>query len=583
MNGNKNADIVTDESVDVSENKTKYFSKVSSNANYDDLAEQNLKKIQKRNMSVTILILITIVCVLLSNFIIEYNAREYVGGNVLNINCTDNIVSRAPRYFFESPWSNASLTGSLLFRTLFETDSTFTEINPSIASSVDISSDGLTYDIKLKTEEMWSDGSLITVDDVVFSIHAFLQLEDVNNNIYTAFNNIAGVYDFVNGNADTISGITTFEDTITIKLETRYNNFAIMLTQFTPLPKHIISDMGDISESVLNKFLENPICSGMYMYSGQDENKNFVLTQNQYYSDKISEIERIVLYWDWSNIDLDYHVTTDITDMVTYNSMKGFVEYPVNVYFYSYFVFNIEGEDGNKNEAMDNVLFRQAVSHALDQETLLSNVYYNNGQLLFSGSTSDLSGDAYPYNPELAKSLLYKSGYDLSRPFVICYYHSDPTTLIFLDKVQSYLEAIGLTVELVTSYDRDNGRISDEFIYIDREYDMLFKGLSSFDTEEWYNEYLSSHTTMSALFGTKGLFDEKVLKLSSATFQDEYNVALEEIIDLEQELIYKIPLFTLSQMVYINENRVKMPREMTFGNVKYFSDLRFDEWQINKQ
>lgn len=547
---------------------------------FDVLSQKKLETIKKRNLAVTILVLLTVICILLSHIMLEYNNREYIGGNILNIAYTDIILNEPPSLLVESPWRNASLTASLLFRTLFKTDSTFTEINSSIASSLDISDDGLTYTIKLNTDDKWSDGEPITVDDVVFSIETFVQLTDVNSNISAAFNNILGVDDFKNGNTDTILGIETSSNTIIITLKQRYNNFGLMLTQFTPLPMHILKDipLNIINNENLNGFYSNPVCSGMYIYDSRDEDMNFILTLNSYFSDKTSQIEKIILHWDWNKVDIDYYSTTDITQIVSYNSMRGYKEYPVNVYFYRYFIFNIED-----NEAMDNLLLRQAISHALDQGALLSDIYYNTGELLFSGSSSDLSGDAYPYNPTLARTLLDQSGYNLSRPFKICYYYSDSTTFIFLERVKEYLEDIGLNVELITADTRDDGKISTDFLYVDREYDMLLKGLSSFDTEDWYNEYLSTNSTVSALFGTNNELDTLAKELSSATFKDEYDEALQNIIELEQELIYKIPLFTLSQMVYINENRVTLPSNITFGNVKYFSDLRFSEWHIKKQ
>lgn len=567
-------------------------------------AEKKLKKAQQKN---SIIIFSIILSVIFANFYRDWKveaSKTYIEGNVLKI-------ARSGAASVGNPWKNASFVGQLTFRSLFLTDSGFSNIEPELAKSYEVTEDGLTYIVTLKEGEKWSDGSDFTVDDVVFSIESFLLCSNVNSIIETAFNKIKGASQFKEGKTDHLEGLSTDGNDIIIELEMPHSSFALTLTQFVPLPKHILQyeDPSTFTSGI--DFFLNPVCTGMFMVDCTNEDGDLELIHNPHYSDKQTDIERVILYGAYKTMNIDHYSTTNITEMVSYRSMTGFTEYSVNVYFYRYFVFNMMAgfdipeqiplldedgkqvldengeviltdppsveydEDRPENVAMQDVKVRQAITHAIDIETLLSEVYFGTGNLVYGGSQS-LAKEVYEFNPEKAKKLLIEADYDFDRPFTIGYYHTDNNTTVFLQRVQQYLEDIGLTVRLV----RASGNTA---LYETREYDMFLKALSAFNTQEWYTEFLSTNTNFAALYGTQGEFDDLVQELGSTSGDVQvFMDTLTQLVQLEQSLVYKIPLFSLSDSVYINSNRLHVPDNMTFGNTRYRSDLRVDEWFIKK-
>ncbi|MFI3250304.1 MAG: ABC transporter substrate-binding protein [Eubacteriales bacterium] len=505
----------------------------------------------------------------------EALSQDYVGGNVIRLG-NDNGAAKGD-IVVANPWRNASFSEILMFRSLFVTDSTFSEVNPSLAEKYEILEDGVTYVITMRDNQFWSDGTPITADDVLFSIEAFLKCTNVNSNISAAFYRISGVEEYVEGTATTISGISMEGNTIHIQLNDSFSNFALLLTQFVPLPKHILEGEDYTTLTSGHEFFinTNPVCSGEFLVEDIDENNNLILGKNPYYTDDVSDIDTIMMCWDYNNEVLDYYATTDPTKMVSYRAMKGFEEHQVEVYFYRYFIFNLAGgDDGEPNLAMADERVRQAIYHAIDTETLMKDIYFNKTTPVFGGSL-ELSEQLYEYNPEKAKQLLEEAGYNFSRTFTLAYYSGDTSTRIMLEKIVEQLEAVGLKVELLKS--------SAGELYASPTYDMLLKNLSALNIEDWYNEYLSTNANISQLLGRDGVFDDLIYELTSTTDSDAYQSIMKELVDLEQSLLHKMPLFLLSDAVYINTNRLSVPDDIIFGNTRYRSDIRFDEWYILKE
>lgn len=535
-------------------------------------------KLKKQKLILQIAFLLVFIIIGIFYFVVKNNElanQDYIDGNIIRIGNDGG--SATGDTAVANPWVNNTFINSLIFRSIFLADSSFTEIMPCLAEKYELLDDNVTYVVTLRDDQFWSDGTPITTEDIVFSFEAFFKCTFVNSTLSASFNRIEGVSEYVAGKSNTISGLSYDDNTVTFKLSAPYSNFALMLTQFTPLPKHILQDedLSTITEGHDFFLNTNLISSGQYVASSIDENNNVVLTHNPYYSDVKSDIGTILLCWDYDNEVIDHYSTTDPTKMVSYRSMKGYVEYPIDVYFYRYFYFNlINTEDGSGSTAMDDVRVRQAVYHAIDVPTLASDLYYGKTTLVHGGSM-DLANELYEYNPEKARQLLLEAGYDFDRPFHIAYYSGDTTSRILIERVASYLEAVGLTV----TYAKTG---SSTELYEEARYDILLKNLSTLSVEDWYNELLSTNTLITQILGTNGEFDELFYSLTSTTDPVEYQRILQELVDLEQELLYKMPMFLLNDASYINSNRVSVPDDMTFGNTRFISDIRFDEWYVKK-
>ena len=113
---------------------------------------------------------------------------------------------------------------------------------------------------------------------------------------------------------------------------------------------------------------------------------------------------------------------------------------------YKAIIFNFE-----RPPFKDNKLLRQAVAHAINKKAINQTVFFGSGEvdcnLLPKAHWAYTNLNCYEYNPDKAKSLLEKSGYDKSRP-IFFPNSSRPSYLRTAEVVQSNLKDIGLKVNI---------------------------------------------------------------------------------------------------------------------------------------
>lgn len=425
-----------------------------------------------------------------------------------------------------TPWYNRLLATNLMFRSLFLADSNLTNAQPDLADSYEISDDKLTYTITLKDGLKWSDGEELTAEDVKFSIETALKAATINSIYTSAFKNISDMS--VDGN------------TITLTLSSPYASMIDVLAQFAILPEHCLKD-ADPLKLESDAFWTDPVCSGMYTLDELNVGNYFTLKRNENYEGEAPKIANVTCYFvsDYitaaqaGNADYVYGNAADMVEAL--EGMDNYTEHEVDVLFYKYFIFNMKGADGNVNEA------------------------YN--------------GFEYTFDAEKAKSDLEAAGYDMSRTLKICYYNNDQTSIDLINTVVYYLEQTGITVEATLSNDGTTD------LFTTRDYDIGFKGKSAFSIDEWYTEYMSTDGLFSNIFGGGTEFDDLVADLFKATEEEERNTVLKELQDKEQEMVYKVPAFTVGTYVFTSDN-VKIPDGVEFCNPLYMSDIDFAEWEI---
>ena len=97
--------------------------------------------------------------------------------------------------------------------------------------------------------------------------------------------------------------------------------------------------------------------------------------------------------------------------------------------------------------------------------------------------------------------------------------------------------------------------------------------------EEWYSEYKSSDALFANIFGGDTAFDAAVDALSAATTDAEKNAALTALQALEQEMVYKVPVFTVGNAAYLSTDLV-LPEGVNFCNPLYACDMDYANWDI---
>ncbi len=511
---------------------------------------------QKKNL---ILICIS-VCLCLSLLIYFFiSSKEHIGGNVLNLPYASSNDSQDA---VASPWINGGLVSHLLFRGLLLPDYTLNANHrPDLASSIDVLENGLVYKVNFISGNKWSDGVEITLEDVVYSIKRSGEVANSSALFRT--------------NYSLIDSMEIDENTLYIHLKEPSMHFFPVLVQLAIFPKHATQHFTD-ADFISSPYWQNPIVSGFYKVGEHIPREYFKLVRNEMHTRNTPKIDEIYLHYGADkNTSLDYYFTNNLSDMVSFRQNRSFTEYQIDMLYFRYLVFNIAGRPNEKVSAMKDIRVRQAICMALDREKILHDVYLDIGKVINGSGEISGGGNSLDYNPELAKELIAQSGYDLDRPLVFGYYNTDVSTKNFLNQTKKYLEYVGFKVELLHL-------ATSDILHVKKDYDFYVKGLAATQSFTWFNEYSSSNEFFVSLFDSHGQFDDLLAQLSREHDIEAQKELYKQLDALGVQTLYKFPLFTLNQSVYINTDRVKIPNNFVHGNYLYNFFFDFVNWEIKK-
>lgn len=481
------------------------------------------------------------------------------------------------------PWHNpGGIALSATYRTLLLADANLTDVNPDLAESYTISDDGLVYTFVMKDGLKWSDGEDLTAEDVKYSIETLLKVSACNAIFTNAFGYITGADAWREGTADTLEGVVVDGNTVTITLDAPYGAFLSVIAQFVILPEHATSDI-DPLELSNDEYWAKPVTSGAFKVDEMSVGNYYTLVPNEYYEGTLWKVTKIINYFVPDLITAAqagnaYYVSTNSPEMISeLQKLDSMTMYPIDILFYRYFICNIKGVDGNENPVMQNPKVRQAILHAIDRETLATQLFPELANVINSGvpnSYDEYNGVAYEYDPEKAKQLLQEAGYDFNYTFRILYYYTDQTSIDFMEAIAYYLREIGMKVETIQSQQGTTD------LYTTRNYDIGYKGLSAFSIAEWYGEYQSTNAYFQNIFGGDTQFDELANQIAAEADPAKRSEVLKQLQELEQENLYKLPLYTIGNNLFINTKCVKVPDGVTFGNPWYIHDMDLENWEI---
>jgi peptide/nickel transport system substrate-binding protein len=316
-----------------------------------------------------------------------------------------------------------SIGGPTLFNPMYSTDASSsdiegfifdglvtsdTEFNPTLhlAEKIDTSEDGLTYTVKIREDVKFHDGEQLTADDVVFT-YGIPKSPDYVGERGSAFESLESV---------TKKGDYEVE----FKLSKKDASFYPVALSYGILPEHILGKVpvGELGENEFNT--KTPIGTGPFKfvewkdgeYVKVEKNPDYFLGEP--YLDSITY--KIVPDQDALLAQLqagDVHFTevpgTDIeTVKSTFSGVK--VESGLGL-SYTYIGWN------QKNDLFKDVKVRQALTMALDRESMVSSVMNGDGEVAhvpespLSFAYSD-NVTKFSFDQEKAKSLLKEAGWE---------------------------------------------------------------------------------------------------------------------------------------------------------------------------
>ena len=300
---------------------------------------------------------------------------------------------------------------------------------PRIAESWEISDDGLDYTFHLRDDVTFHDGTSLTSADVKFSLEMYMDSE-YQGSMVTGLSSVDAPDDY----------------TVVCHLDSPYSPFLLGVSQV-----HIASK--SYFESSEDDFVNSPVGSGPYKFTGRNNGSNVTLEAYEDYYRGAAPIKNVTFEVipdqsttaialqtgevDFASIESATIAQLQANDQITIAEVanSGFTYVSMNT----------------EKEPFNNVLVRQAINYALNRENLVAVCYDNMAEVNSNICSKDRFGYSdeqpqYTYDPEKAKELLAEAGietpYDLGEMLVAEKYSNLATV------IQNDLAAVGLNVTI---------------------------------------------------------------------------------------------------------------------------------------
>lgn len=307
----------------------------------------------------------------------------------------------------------------VVYESLFKFDKNLNLV-PAIAESYDVSQDGKEVTFKLKDNLKWSDGTPLTMDDVIFTFYS-LASPDYTGPKFGNIEKVLGAKDYQKGEIKAIKGIEKLDNNkIKFTFEESFAPAVSKIGTQAIIPKHIWEKYPINTWKDQKNVMSNAIGAGPFKILEFKPSQYVKLERNENYSGSIAKTKYLIL----KEVNLDSievelkNGSVDIADISNLKSVEieDLKSYGFNVY--SYALNGIEYMGLNlRNSKLQDKKVRQALFFGIDRKMILDRAADGKGTvvnvpMLPSGKFYPKdSVNKYEYNPELAKKMLEEAGW----------------------------------------------------------------------------------------------------------------------------------------------------------------------------
>ena len=220
----------------------------------------------------------------------------------------------------------------------------------------------------LKSPVLFHDGSLLTSNDVKFSIELYKYLQNERNI-------------FFDRNINKISEIEIFGDpTLIIRLSSEVQNFEELLTKIPIVPQKVY-EKESISETIQCLLTEHPVGSGPFMLDSIDPDKLIKLSSFNNYHGTVPEIDKINIFFynSYNRIIQDFYLgNLDYFEVPTHliakelakSGGKNFRIFRRKREIESFYFLAINSKD----PLFRNKSIRSAINHCINRAEILKSI-----------------------------------------------------------------------------------------------------------------------------------------------------------------------------------------------------------------
>ena len=388
-----------------------------------------------------------------------------VGSSTINV-CPDSppkyggevIIAGAAGAMTGSNWFIFSAADPYLWNQLIDRDTDAVTIYPDVATSWDVSEDGLTYTFHLRDDVRFHDGEPLTAEDVKYSLEIFFHPDTgASHGRTSGLDQLVGAEAFENGEADDISGIKVLDDyTLELNLVRARSSVLNNMASFNIWPKHLLdgipfAELGDSEYAV-----RNPVGSGPFVMGEFEPDQYYILEANEDYYAGRPYIDRIIFRIGLSGATAfaalengEIHMAGRVT-AVEYERYK---DDPDIVLLGGLLAGGMTVWANQHKPLWQDARVRQALIHALDRESMAEAYYGDLAEVLHLRMTNpefvSPNITKYDYDPDRARELLAEAGWDTEQEVNFVTYYQDDQNKRIHAAMQQYWAEVGVDVELV--------------------------------------------------------------------------------------------------------------------------------------
>ncbi len=309
------------------------------------------------------------------------------------------------------------------------------EISPCVAESWSISEDGKEYTFKIKEGIKFSDGTDLSVDDVVFSLQRGMEMPLA----VPSFARVVGVEKVDEANVKVI-------------LDGPYPEFLFAMA----LPTAGILSETAYNELGAEEYMKSPITTGPYVVSEWSVGEKVELVANENYhmgEVPIKNVEFRVISDDNAAVlslesgDIDALVDAPFTAYNRISENSELALHEGTTFGYNYILFNTASGPFADPKA------REAMAYATDKEAILFAAFDGYGHIIdtpalpeYVGYTDEVT--KYAYDLEMAKTLFAEAGINAGDEIVVTSY--EPVCAKVSQVLQNSLAEIDINLKIET-------------------------------------------------------------------------------------------------------------------------------------